>query len=204
MSLLLVGCQSATEVGESSRASGKVKSTNPYLMSRNNVPDAASDAFEKALSSMNEGDIENAKEQFKSMTEMYPTLSGPYLNLALLYSNENNVDIAEEFFQKAIKENSNNVYALNQYGIFLREQGRFDESEARYLQALSVWPQFAEAKRNLAILYDLYLGELVLALQQYNEYQGIISEPDQEVMRWQRDITRTLESLESSQGEIVQ
>jgi Tfp pilus assembly protein PilF len=130
----------------------------------------------------------------KTLIQAQPKLSGAYLNLALVYVETNRPADADVQFKKAIEVNPDNMTARDQYGIWLRTQGRFKDAEANYLQALQRQPNHANTHLNLGILYDLYLGKSVQALEQYQQYlslQGETPAPEAEkVKSWVAELQR--------------
>jgi len=62
---------------------------------------------------------------------------------------------------------ANDANRLNQQGIALRREGRFDEARRAYEAALTLDPKAADAQLNLAILHDLYLGDAARAAMLY-------------------------------------
>lgn len=200
-SLWLAGCQfmPAQETGESADADTPAGETaeptiirlpNPYLEDRPSVPSAARERFASAQEALQQQAWAIAETDLLWLTENYPQFSGPYLNLALLYVDTGQLEEADTHFQQAIAANPNNINAYNEYGIFLREQGRFAEAESIYLQALKVWPDSPETLINLGILYDLYMGKFEQALEQYRTYQALQDEPERKVQGWIVDIER--------------
>lgn len=175
-------------------------SINPYLDRATVAPAAALEQFDKANQALASSDWALAEEELHRIIETYPEFSGPYLSLALLYRTSGNSDQAERYFREAFDRNSNNVHAYNQYGVFLREQGRFMEAEHAYQRALAVWPQFPEANINLAILYDLYMGRLSLAVEYYSIYRDLQEQPDRRLAGWIVDAQRRLEKQTQSKN----
>ena len=77
--------------------------------------------------------------------------------------------------------------ALNELGIVYRKTGRFPEAKQQYEAAIAVYPGYHHARRNLAILCDLYLGDLSCALQQYEAYMATVP-ADPEAQMWITDL----------------
>ena len=168
---------------------------NPYLAERSAVPVNASRRFEHSKLAIEQGEWLDAKTQLHSLVQDYPELSGPYLNLALVYLHLDDREQADHWFKQSIDRNNNNLLAYNQYGIFLREQGRFEQAESIYLQALAIWEPHADTHRNIGILYDLYLGDKKNALQHFYRYQALQDSKDKVVAGWIIDLERQLSSV---------
>lgn len=169
---------------------------DPYLLERPDVPSAAQREFDSAVAAMRQQQWEAAEQQFKALASAYPQLSGPPLNLALLAAragkdgdSSRDAD-AERYFQQAIAANGNNLMALNQYAIWLREHGRFSDAEARYKQALARWPDHADSHLNLGILYDLYLDNGAEALAHYQRYLDLVGDAQTPTRGWVVELQR--------------
>jgi tetratricopeptide (TPR) repeat protein len=158
------------------------------------IPAAARAQFEAAVAMQRAGQLPEAEQQFNQLLEKYPYLSGPALNLALICAQTQRPQPAEDYFRRALRINPDNVAAAVQYGVWLRTQGRFVDSEAAYLQALEHNPDYADAHLNLAILYDLYLGRLAPALEHYQRYLALNAAEDSPVHGWVADLQRRLQS----------
>jgi Tfp pilus assembly protein PilF len=152
-------------------------------------------AFERANRAIANEDWHEALYELHTLVEDQPDLSGPYLNLALVHRRQGDPELAEQFFRKTIEINPANLAAHNQYGIFLREQGRFREAETSYLQALAVFEGHPDTHRNIGVLYDLYMGDQPRALHHFNRYQQLTGASDKVVSGWIVDLQRQLPSL---------
>lgn len=165
---------------------------NPYLAQQLKVPPAAETAFRNALVAMQSEDWNTAEKQLLDLQQKHPELSGPLVNLAIVYWRQEKPVEAENYFKQALALNPLNNDAYIQYGMFLREYGRFADAEANYLKALEVWPHNAVAHRNLGILYDLYMGKFDAAMKHYEMVLKLSSEPNKEVEGWVIDLKRRL------------
>ncbi|MEH6909759.1 MAG: tetratricopeptide repeat protein [Oceanicoccus sp.] len=172
----------------------KSATINPYLNNSVAVPDPILERFRKANEALANGDLDFSEQELRWIIEQYPDLSGPTLSLAVLHRIADNSEQAEIFFRKTIEKNHQNIYAYNQYGVFLREQGRFTDAEKAYQQALAIWPQYPDANINLAILYDLYMGRLESAVKYYAIYRDLLGQPDRKIDGWIIDAERRLAS----------
>jgi len=172
---------------------------NPYLANPPDVPKSARVEFAAAIAAMNAGEWKRASGLLTLMTETYPTLSGPYVNLGLCYFHREDWDNAEKTLQKAIEVNNTNMDAYTALGVLYREQGKFTEAEKTYQAALSIWPHHLESHRNLGILYDLYMGRFMEALDHYRMLQALLPEEDRQLKGWIIDLERRINEQGSQQ-----
>ena len=91
----------------------------------------------------------------------------------------------------ALESNPDQPVAHNELGIVYRKTGRFDHARKSYEAALEIYPGFHYARRNLAILCDLYLADLNCALANYEAYMTTVSSDDEASM-WISDIRNRL------------
>ena len=168
---------------------------NPYLLNRQKVSREALSRFENANTAIENKQWQEAEQQLGWLIENYPQLSGPYLDLALVYRQTQQQEKSADYFAKAIETNPTNLVAYNQYGIFLREKGEFQAAQAQYLKALAVWEQYPDTHRNLGVLNDLYLGNKEAALKHYYRYQELTYGKDRLVAAWIADLERELTTV---------
>jgi Tfp pilus assembly protein PilF len=189
---VMIGCGSTPQLANGDQTAVP---ENPYLLNRQKVSREALSRFEKANAAIEKKQWQEAEGQLSWLLENYPQLSGPYLDLALVYRQTRQQEKAADYFSKAIETNPTNLVAYNQYGIFLREQGEFQAAEAQYLKALAVWEPYPETHRNLGVLNDLYLGNKKAALRHYYRYQELTLGKDRLVAAWIADLERQLTTV---------
>lgn len=155
-------------------------------------PREARAEFERALDMMQEKQYAEAVPTLEAMTQRYPGLAGPYLNLGIARMRLGQFDEAEAAVRRALEINPENAMAYNLLGLIHREVGRFQEAREDYERALKSDPLFADVHLNIAVLLDLYLGQPRIALQHYERYQEISGGEDKQVKLWIADLKQRL------------
>ena len=186
----LIGCSHSSSVPTAVSVDELVSAGNPYLISRQDVDPKVVARFERGKRYLAESELVRAETEFTWIIERHPELSGPYLNMAVVYLERGQTDLAETFFGEALRANPQNLNAYNRYAIYLRESGRLRDAEQQYLAALSIWQGHSISHHNLAILYDLYLGEQDLALEHYRRYQELSGSESRQLAGWIADLQR--------------
>ncbi|MEQ3635541.1 tetratricopeptide repeat protein [Alcanivorax sp.] len=146
--------------------------------------------YAHALQTRIAGNNPQALVMFQSLAERYPQLSGPPLNIGLIHIELQNYPKAQAAFEQSLAINEANPYAHNGLGLALREQGEFDNARIHYERALVLDPKYARAHFNLAVLGELYLQDINLALEHFQAYQNLQKQPDENVANWIVDLER--------------
>jgi len=116
-------------------------------------------------------------------------------NWLKLAQEDNILEAAERNLRLALSNNPDHPIANNELGIVLRKTGRFAEARKHYQAALAVYPGYHYARRNLAVLCDLYLADLDCALQNYQAYMTTVPSDDEASM-WIKDLQYRLNQRE--------
>lgn len=124
--------------------------------------------------------------------EEAPQVAAPRIDLGIARRRTGDLAGAEEHLRKALAINPDHPVVHNELGIVYRKSGRFVEARRSYEAALAIYPGFHYARRNLAILCDLYLADLPCALEQYEAYLQTAPE-DEEAQMWLADVRSRLE-----------
>jgi tetratricopeptide (TPR) repeat protein len=162
------------------------------------VPERAAASFDRALGAMQNEDWIEAEFELEQLVLEYSGFAGPWVNLAVLYSQDGRYSEAMAALDRALALNPGHAAALNQKGILLRERGEFAAAEQAYRSAIGADPGYAIAHYNLGVLLDLYLRRQSEALAAYETYQSLRNEPDETVARWIVDLRRRLGVTEQS------
>jgi len=143
--------------------------------------------YDQALRSLAQGEFEQGIEILEAIVEKAPDLSAPRIDLGIAYHNAGNLDAAERNLLLALESNPEHPIAHNELGIVYRKTGRFSEARRSYEAALAVYPGYHYARRNLAILCDLYLADPNCALDNYEAYMATVPSDDEASM-WIKDL----------------
>jgi tetratricopeptide (TPR) repeat protein len=127
---------------------------------------------------------QEAESQLQAITEQYPQLAGPWLNLGIARMNLGNNEAAESAFRTAISRDRDNPVAYNELGILYRHSGQLDKALDMYEAALQVAPDYPDTHWNIGILYEMYLSKADLALQHYTRYQQLTDSDDPQLEAW--------------------
>jgi tetratricopeptide (TPR) repeat protein len=84
-----------------------------YISGPTTVPEAAARQYSEALDLMKAGRSRDAELQLKQLSAAYPGLSGPEVNLGLLYLQGSKLPQAETAFKTALVRNPANAAAAN-------------------------------------------------------------------------------------------
>ena len=152
-------------------------------------------AFEQGVALLAAGDLDAAQAQFELVTASQPKLAGPWVNLGLIAQQQGDQEAALAHFDAALKANRYSCDAWNAKGIVLRQLGRFEQAEAAYQACIAADPKFADARLNLGILYELYMGDYPQALVAYQGYQQTLNTQDQRLAMWIADLERRAAAL---------
>ncbi len=154
------------------------------------VPAAVTQAYDRALAAMLGGDDTEAELELEHLILQHPDYPGPYVNLAIVYERSGRSEDAHEALARALAIDPAHAAANNQLGILRRTEGRFAEAETAYQRAIEGDPGYVRAYYNLGVLLDLYLKRPAEALEHYERYQNLQTEPDETVARWIIDLRR--------------
>ena len=104
------------------------------------VPERAAQQYAQALQLMKSKRHTDAELEFKQLVVGYPQLTGPQLNLGLLYLHDSRLPEAEVAFKTALEHSPANAVAGDELGIVERKLGKFADAEAAYLRRLRLNP----------------------------------------------------------------
>ena len=143
--------------------------------------------YDRAHDLLEQGRLNDAVKLLEAVVEQAPELSVPRIDLAIAYHRMDDLEAAEGHLLKVLEINPQHPIALNELGIIYRKTARFAEARRSYEAALAVYPGYHYARRNLAVLCDLYLADLQCAADNYQAYMATVHSDDEAEM-WLKDV----------------
>lgn len=185
--VVLAGCNATTKPKRKAAVIEVQEAVGFTITEKVKVPESIRAQYFEALRHLDDENLKTGIAVLEQVTDASPNVTAPKIDLGIAYHRLGDLDTAEEYLLQALELNANHPVALNELGIVYRKTGRFAEAKQRYESAIAVYPGYHHARRNLAILCDLYLGDMNCALSQYEAYMATVP-ADREAEMWITDL----------------
>ena len=157
------------------------------IVEEGSVPAGIRGRYDEALEALGNDDAPRGIALLEGIVEEAPHLSAPLIDLGVAMRREGKLQAAEQHLKRAVEAAPQHPVAHNELGIVYRRLARFDEARRHYEAALAIYPGYHYARRNLAVLCDLYLVDARCALENYEAYAQIVP-GDEQVTMWLADL----------------
>ncbi|MCD8547296.1 MAG: type IV pilus biogenesis/stability protein PilW [Aeromonadaceae bacterium] len=98
---------------------------------------AAKTRVELAVGYMKKGDLSQARFNLDKALSMDPRSAEAHLTLAYYYQKVGDTQAADAAYRKLLSLHGSDANAMNNYGVFLCKQKRYDEAERQFLKAVA-------------------------------------------------------------------
>ena len=142
--------------------------TTNLSFSKSEINQPASYYNELGIKYGEEGDFDNAIENFHKVIQINPKYTSAYVNLGIIYGKMGKYDMAIENLKKALELNPHLQEAYINLGAIYEKQGVYDKAVEYAQKALLLNRNNAIATYNLGYAY-LMKGNKDLALEQYKK-----------------------------------
>lgn len=149
-------------------------------------------AFDRGVAAVRDGNGVVAVEVFSGLGSQLPNVAAMQSNLGSAYMLLGDAEAAMSAYQRAVALNPKLVTAHVRLGVLYRRADRLEAAESAYKSALAANPSSRLAHLNLGILYDIYLRQPAQALAEYQQFQTLSEQSDDEVALWIADLERRL------------
>lgn len=138
--------------------------------------------FSAANALLADGQYAQAATQLGALVNKLPDAGGIRYNLALAQWQQGKLPDAQQTLTAITPAQRHYASAVNLQGVIARQQGRFTDAEQYFKQAVTADASLALAHKNLAFLYELYLGQLLQARYHYQQYFALTQ--DEQAKGW--------------------
>ncbi|MCP4491387.1 MAG: tetratricopeptide repeat protein [Gammaproteobacteria bacterium] len=139
-------------------------------------------------------DYARAKRLFSNFIKSNPSMSGAYINLALIAFREDDFSDVSKLLDQAITLNPIQAQAYHLRAHLHLKNSAIKLALKDYLKAIELIPDYANAHYNLALLYDIFLQEIALAIDHYTIYLSLLDKEDEKTRNWIKHLQNTLDN----------
>ena len=164
------------------------------ISTNESVSKADREKYRDGITALYNNDLANAQRIFNEFIRNKPQLAGAYTNLALIHFKKKEHDKSHKLVNKALQLNEKQAQALNLRAQLYVIEGKIHKAKDDYLLAIEIKPEYINAQYNIALLYDIYLQEIELAIKHYKIYMSLLKKPDEATKEWTTHLEGTLKN----------
>lgn len=175
-----------------SQTPDKPAASDNLIIDVNNTPVSASDreTYQNGITALNNGNLSEAERIFEEFIEAKPNLAGAYSNLALIQFNKEKFEHSLDLVNQALQINPEQAQAYQLRAQIFVNKGKIHDARNDYIKAIELKPDYVNAQYNLALLYDIYLQQITLAIEHYENYLALVNNTDKATQEWVEELKR--------------
>lgn len=176
-------------------------STEPVIDS-SRWSSAAKKLFSQGVAAIKKDPV-RAKDYFMQAIKLAPTMEPAYVNVVKLDIQNKKLTNLDSLKKDAEQQHVTTARLLNLFGLAERMKGEFKVSKSSYSRAIKLNNSYLPAILNMAILQDVYIGDLLSAQKYYRMYQqGMLAQgkKDKNLKNWLADLKQRLKHYQPSKA----
>jgi len=166
----------------------------PKKSSKKSLTKVQREIYRDGVTALYNKNYATAEKIFKDFIHHKPELAGAYSNLALIHFKKKEYTKSMALANQAIQLNPKQSQAYNLRGQLYIIEGEIHKAKDDYSRSIELKPGYANAQYNLALLYDIYLQEIELAIKHYEIYLSLLKKPDEATIEWVNHLKGTLKN----------
>lgn len=148
--------------------------------------------FDRALADLAANQLERADRQLGQLLRTRPDVAEVWLNLALSQYRQGAFEDSAQTLAGLLARFDNIAQAYNLAGLLAVNRGEFAEAQTQYQKAIELDAHYSNALFNMALLQDVYLQNMALAVEYYNRYLTQVPD-DTDTKSWTAGLRMSLE-----------
>ena len=167
-------------------------STQALSNEKISISSSEREEYKRGLIALHNNEDDDAEKIFNNFIKNNSKLAGAYTNLALLHFKKKEYKHSLKLVNQALLKNPKQAQAYQLRAQIFVNIGKIHDAKKDYIQAIKLKPDYINAQYNLALLYDIYLQEIALAIKHYEIYLSLIKKPDDTTKEWVNHLKETL------------
>jgi Flp pilus assembly protein TadD len=188
--LVLAGCAASTS---SSVSTSESTPQNRQAVQADPLTEEQQAMMNNARRAMNEERWGAAIASLEALEHQRPEVAEIHASLAWIARQQGNPEQAMAAYRTAFELDPGDAVSANNLALLLREQNQFREAVTLLQEGLRYSPDTADLHYNLAVIAELYLLDLELALAHYRKFRALTEQEGQLVAGWIADLERRLD-----------
>lgn len=188
--LVLAGCAASPS---SSVSTSESTPQNRQAVQADPLTEEQQAMMNNARRAMNEERWGAAIESLEALEHQRPEVAEIHASLAWIARQQGNPEQAMAAYRTAFELDPGDAVSANNLALLLREQNQFREAVTLLQEGLRYSPDTADLHYNLAVIAELYLLDLELALARYRKFRALTEQEGQLVAGWIADLERRLD-----------